>query len=171
MGVLISAISVGKFICHDDDQVSIQEFEDKHPEIDTVCVYSLDFAPINHLPMYQIGWYEFIAEEKTALSMSYFGYNKFRKAICKPIHGDWLLFCQNVEDGKILPYADFAEMLYFADNEGCFDYSIADKLLGDFIKHRDTIMPTLDECMQEEYDNYINILQECVNCRGVVWYR
>lgn len=170
MGVQISAITVGKYICGENDKAVIERFEDENPEVDTVCLYTLDFAPIEHLPMYERGWYEFLSEEETEVSMPYSAYARFRKAICDVIHGDWEQLCQKIIDGTVPTDSDFAEMLYFADNEGCFDYSIAEKLLHDFTKHRDTILPTLADWMMEEYDNYIQVLQECVNCKGVVRY-
>lgn len=133
-------------------------------------IYTLDFSPIKHLTRFKEGWYKYEASGKANLSISCSTLNDFRRVLCGQVHGDWDDYCLKVETGEEPDNGAFAEFLYFADNEGCFDYSIAEKLFKDFEKYRDKIYPTLHKWYRWCYDVYYHILRECVECRGVVYY-
>lgn len=145
---------------------------EKVAEIIDSCrpIYTLDFSPIKHLTQFKEGYYNYEPYGNAELSIPCSSFNDFRRAVCAPIHGDWDEYCLKVESGEEQSDGAFAEFLYFADNEGCFDYVIAKKLLGDFEKHRNSIYPTLATPYQWCYDSYTQILKECTECKGVVYY-
>lgn len=135
-----------------------------------IAIYTLDFSPVRHLTRFKEGWYKFEVSGKAKLSIPCGSLNDFRKALCIQIHGNWDDYCHKVETGEEPSNGAFAEFLYFADNEGCFDYAIAEKLLKDFEKYRKKVYPVLNIWCQWCYDVYCQILQECVECSGVVFY-
>lgn len=126
--------------------------------------------PIKHLTRFKEGIYKCLDVCRTSLDLSYSGYGRFRKAVCAPVHGDWEEYIEKVENGSEPCNGAFAEFLYFADNEGCFDYAVAQKLLKDFVDCRDIVYPALSSDHQSDYDKYTQILRECVECGGVVYY-
>lgn len=66
------------------------------------------------------------------------------------------------------PSMDFYELIYFADNAGCFDWATAKELLADFDKYEsvnaasDTSSP-----MRESYFAWHEALRTAVNNQGV----
>lgn len=133
-------------------------------------IYTLDFLPINHLTKFKEGWYKYEPCGEDRLSMSCSTFNDFRRAVCAPIHGDWDEYTNRIADGTEPCNGAFAEFLFFADNEGAFDYVIAEKLLADFEKYEDSISSTLCHQHKAFYHTYYQILKECVECKGVVYY-
>ncbi len=167
MGVSIRAIRPKEYVCDFNTELTEeQEWDDA-----VRCIYTLDFSPIKHLTQFKEGWWKCDCGMSAAyLDMPYSTYNSFRKAVCAPIHGDWEEYTEKMECGLEPCYGAFAEFLYFADNEGCFDYVIAEKLLKDFTDYSDKIVPTLNKFQTYYYETYTQILKECVRCKGVVFY-
>lgn len=65
----------------------------------------------------------------------------------------------------------FKEFYWFSDCEGCFDYKVAEKILEDFKKYLPKAKETFEEYDFDYYQNYMKVLQECVEDKGVVMYR
>lgn len=63
----------------------------------------------------------------------------------------------------------YFELLYFADNEGCFDWEISEKLYNDFVDNRELAMSKLgyDESFVRRYDIWTEIFKYGKN-KGVV---
>jgi hypothetical protein len=140
---------------------------------DWTYVYTLpDFAPIKHLTMFQEGYWEAEYYREPHFDMSCGGFNRnFRNSICLAMYGmDYDTTINAMSDGKISFDVPFAEMLWFADNEGCFDYVIAEKLLKDFRDNADKILPTMIGYLQNKYAEYMSVLEKCVEIRGIVDY-
>lgn len=139
---------------------------------DWTYVYSLDFSPIKHLTKFQVGYWEAEYYHEPRFSMTYGGFSRdFRESICQAMYDkNYDATLEAMENGGIAFDAPFAEMLYFADNEGCFDYVIAEKLLKDFRDNADRILPTMDGYLQNKYIEYIEVLEKCVEVKGVVDY-
>lgn len=135
-------------------------------------VYSLDFSPIKHLTKFQTGYWEAEYYREPSFSMCYGTFDEeFRNAICQAMfEKDYDATIKAMDSGEIAFDAPFAEMLYFADNEGCFDYIIAEKLLKDFRDNADRILPTMRGYLQSSYADYIAVLEKCVEVKGVVDY-
>lgn len=167
MGVVIRAIRPKEYVCDSNTELTEEQEWD-----DTIKpIYTLDFSPIEHLTQFKEGWWHCDCGTAAAhLDMPYSTFNRFRFAICETIHGDYEEYTDRVFEGKEPCDGVFAELLCFADNEGCFDYVIAEKLLKDFEDYRDKVYPTLNERHAYFYDTYTQILKECVRCKGVVFY-
>lgn len=165
MGVSIRAIKPTEFIADRNTELTDEQWGSG-----AQYIYTLDFSPIKHLTMFNEGFWTCLDMGETELDKSYGGYGRFRKAVCSPIHGDYDEYVEKVENGSEPCNGAFAEFLCFADNEGCFDYAIAKKLLKDFEDYRDMVYPTLESGHQYDYDQYTQILRECVECEGVVYY-
>ena len=167
MGVFIQSIKPTKRLWDIDAQLTDEQWDS-----DPVAIYTLDFPPIKHLTKFPNGYWECEQPVSNAayLSMTYSAYNRFRDAVCEPIHGDYEDYTERFYNGHEPADAPFAEFLNFADNEGSFDYPIAQKLLKDFEDYRETIYPTLNTTHQQTYDTYTRILRECVAIQGVVHY-
>lgn len=136
-------------------------------------VYVLpDFAPIKHLTMFQEGYWEAEYYHEPRFSMTYGGFSRdFRKGICMAMYGmDYEATLEAMDKGDVAFDAPFAEMLWFADNEGCFDYVVAAKLLKDFRDNADKILPTMIGYLQNKYVEYMAVLEKCVEVEGVVDY-
>lgn len=167
MGVRIQAIKLIEFICDFDTELT-EEQEDNG----NICqIYTLDFTPIKHLTQFREGYWLCKRLGSAYLDMPCSTFNDFRKAVCAPIHGDWEQYTDDVEAGRVPCGRAFAEFLCFADNEGCFDYVVAEKLLNDFVTCKDKVYPTLDKYDRYHYLAYTRILEECVRDKGVVYYR
>lgn len=141
-------------------------------EINYVYLYTLDFAPIEHLPNFKRGYWEFEYCGAAQYSSPYGTFNDLRDAITLAVYKcKYAEFIRCLENGSRAFEGPFIEMLWFADNEGNFDYEIARKLLADFLEWEDKIIPTMDrDYLKECYRAYIGILRDCVECDGVVDY-
>ena len=70
----------------------------------------------------------------------------------------------------------FNEIINFADNEGCFDYKICEELIKDFEQYYDKAKEKLSENVENEwkwhiYTKIMQIIKDCIKCKGVVYYR
>ena len=165
MGVVIRAVKIGK-------QITRKEYESRRDNGDegVVEVYSIDFHPIVHLPSVKAGCYEVEGRGKSELSMccSYYSRN-FRDSLCRLV----LEVPQERVFDDIIYYLGkpFVELINFADNEGCFDYKIAKKLLKDFEDYDTFCKVGLSKELYRIYCVYKDILKEAVSFKGVVEYR
>lgn len=139
---------------------------------DWTYVYSLDFSPIKHLTKFETGYWEAEYYNEPWFGMPYGTFSfRFRAGICEAMYGKgYKETLEAMDNGEIAFDAPFAEMLYFADNEGCFDYVVAEKLLKDFRDNKEKLWPMQDEYLQGKYNDYIAILEKCVEVKGVVDY-
>lgn len=162
MGLDISVRKPTKFI-------GTEYLEDKE---DWVYIYSLDFAPIKHLTMFRKGYWEAEWYSEPSFSMCYGTFSRqFRESICKVMFGkSYNDTIEAMDKGEIAFDEPFAEMLYFADNEGCFDYVVAEKLLKDFRNNAERILPTMSDYLKDSYNDYMAVLEKCVEVKGVVDY-
>lgn len=130
----------------------------------TMMIYTLDFPCVEHLSAFKEGWYEVEEIPNPFIDMAYSGYWRFREWISQIVLG---VECQVIYDHlEAYANAPFFELINFADNEGCFDFVIAEKLLDDFNRFKDkvrgTFLPT--------YLSYMGILENAVKCKGIVKY-
>lgn len=67
-----------------------------------------------------------------------------------------------------------AEIIHFADNEGCFDWLICQELIKDFEKYYDRAKSLLDNSLEDFYwqlyTDTMQVLRDCIVCQGVVLY-
>lgn len=170
MGVDIGTIKLGNFI---KNKLNDEEYETYEKELDGNLVYvSCDDFGIDHLSKFEEGYYVvedwFCDDKKPYISISYSTYNDFRNQICNMANGvdDSDVWCNyGWYEGK-----PFVEMVNFTDCDGSFDYVIAEKLLKDFESFRDKAKETLGEWFFGIYQSYIEILKQCVDCKGIVRY-
>lgn len=113
------------------------------------------------------------------LNYSYSGHNRFREFLIKLIDRNDLL----MKNGKIdwnkhnneinSPFHDF---INFADNEGCLDWDVNQKIYKDFLKYKDKIddFNYIDDIEKqyysEKYLNWLEIFKEGKD-KGVVIFR
>lgn len=162
MSVFISALKVKEFLGKEYNK-SIEK-----QDSNITYIYSLDFRPITHLSEFATGYYHTEhTEEMKYMELSYGTYNRFRQAICNMAHNTmpsfiWKLI--NVMKGK-----PFVELINFADNEGCFDYKVAEKLYRDFTDYKERAereIPEFYHC----YCTYMEILKDAIKYKGIVEY-
>ena len=64
----------------------------------------------------------------------------------------------------------FIEFLQTSDCEGAIDYTVAEKILHDFERYESIIKPELDGYLCRFFDNYVCVLKEVVENKGIVYY-
>jgi hypothetical protein len=141
-----------------------------------VYVFTLNHQPIQHLTQFEEGCYYDIEDYLNIpdFHMSYSNYNDFRNQICKMALGvDDIEVWDNIKEYLDKP---FVELINFADNEGCYDYVVAEKLLKDFINYKEKAREVFNDSdgldfYYKNYLNYIGILEEVVKNKGIVEYR
>lgn len=170
MGVDIGTIKLGKYIKEDLNQEEYQKYEEEL-DGDLVEIYCED-SVMNHLTKFKKGYYEveewFCKDKDPYISISYSTYNDFRNQICymaNEIYDSDMWF--DYEGSVDKP---FAEMVCFTDCDGTFDYVVAEKLLKDFETFQEKAKKELDEWFYGLYENYMKILKNCIECKGVVRY-
>ena len=158
MAVDIYAIKLGK---------RVKDEEPDDSTTDLVNVFSYEFEPIKHLTMFEEGYYEDL-DESDYVHFSYGLYNMFRKNICKLALGEDIEYVwDNIEDYIGKPFIEF---INFADNEGSFDYVVAEKLYNDFKEYLPKVEQEFDKIDIEKYKKYMEILKQAVDYKGIVYY-
>ena len=130
-------------------------------------IFSMNFHPIHHLTKFEDGFYETEYLYSPEFSMPYSCYNDFRRKISIMVHGvNPVVIWDNIDDyvGK-----HFVEFINFADNEGSFDYVVADKLYKDFSEFKEKAKKDIPE-YYNSYCNYMEILKAASENKGVVYY-
>lgn len=104
---------------------------------------------------------------------AYSTHNRFRETLLKIIGRDDLL----LEDGKIdwvrveseteMP---FYELIWFADNEGCLDWEISEKLYQNFLEWKDEAVKYLadNEYTKNNYLHWLNVFENGKEANSVV---
>lgn len=161
MGVDISALKVKKYL----GKEYTEEIEEKYDG--ARYIFSMNFLPIHHLTKFEEGVYDTEYLDSPDFSMSYSGYNRFREQICLMVHG----IMPNEIWGDINEWVgkSFVEFINFADNEGSFDYLIAEKLYKDFSDFKEKAKQAMPD-WYNSYCAYMNILKAVSDNKGVIYY-
>ena len=161
MGVAIRGLILKQFLGKECEE----NIWDTYP--DAKKIWTMDFSPIKHLSVVDTGYYD-VDYLDGYLGMGYGLYNNFRQEICKMVYSfEPKEIWDNIEKYKDF---EFVEFINFADNEGCFDYIVAEKLYKDFIKYIDKAESVLDSMLFDYYKDYMSILKNVYEFKGVVMY-
>lgn len=155
MGVVIRAFKPYKFICED-----LESYPLLNPHKGWLKpLYCLGgFEPIQHLTQFEWGWWlcEQIGESEVYCSYGTWG-----------VFRNLLRMISDSEDS-------FAEIIHFADNEGCFDWLICQELIKDFEEYYDKAKQQLEYIdtgfYWDLYQDTMQVLRDCIDCKGVVIY-
>lgn len=161
MGVDISALKVKKYL----GKEYTEEIEKKYEGVRRI--FSMNFLPIHHLTKFEEGVYNTEYLDSPDFSMSYGTYNRFREQVCLMVHG----VMPSAIWGNINKWVGkpFVEFINFADNEGSFDYSIAEKLYKDFSDFKEKAKLAIPD-WYNSYCAYIGILKAVADNKGVIYY-
>lgn len=161
MGVKIYGLKIKKYL----GENYTEEIEENYPNADRI--FSLDFAPIEHLTKIKEGIYETEYIDIEPFRMSYITYGVFRKKICAMAHKvDCNEIWDNIDEWIGKPFVEFID---FADNEGSFDYVIAEKLYKDFEQFKKIAKDKIPG-FYNEYYQYMDILKAVAENKGVIFY-
>ena len=164
MGVDIYALKLNRKLSDNIRDESEEIWDNDNIKV----VFSLNFSPIKHLVAITKGLYEAEYLDAPDFGMSYSSYNIFREAICNMAHkcNCEEIWC-NIENWIGKPFIEF---INFADNDGSFDYVIAEKLYKDFESHLDTAKSELHRDHFDSYKTYMEILKIVSDNKGVIYY-
>lgn len=113
----------------------------------------------DHLNEFTEGLYLYESKQNGAsLSLTYGYYNGWRNDVVDLVEKN------DFDKGY------FKEFYLFTDCQGCFDYKVAEKILQDFNRYLAKAKETFSVYDFEIYQDYIKILEECIECKGVVIY-
>lgn len=135
---------------------------------DARYIFTYDFSPIEHLTKFDEGFYKCERIEAPDFYMTYGTFMAFRRIICKMALGVSLEHI--LINAKKYINSPFIELLYFADNEGSFDYAVAEKLYKDFLSLLDEAEKCLTGTMLQMYKIYMEILRIAAENKAVVYY-
>lgn len=175
MGVLIYALKPTKLRVASDtwenEEVKTVYNELDENDIASVFLNNQDFKPIKHLTKFEKGlWEAEIDKDGASISISYSSYHDFKSVVSSLTSKRRVTDILHSTYGEIIEETPFIEMLWFTDCDGCFDYVIAERLYEDFKKYHEKAKAELDEWNYGLYDNYMKILKECIDIKGVVLY-
>ena len=161
MGVSVYALKIKQFICKEYDS-NLDDNENAR------CIFSLDFKLIIHLSQFPEGYYDTQFLNAPDFDMGYGGYNHFRQKICLMVHGVtpddiW----DNIDKWLGKPFIEF---INFADNEGSFDFVIAEKLYKNFSDFKEKAEKELPADLYRRYCDYMEILKVVYENKGVIYY-
>lgn len=175
MGVFIKAVKpLDLLIETEKNNINFERLNNAEETIDndTIIVFSLDFTPLEHLTKFKYGLYVEGEHGENDCSMAYSTYNAFRASICKMVtNEEYNDYCRKIMMNEIDSSEPFVEFFWFADNEGCFDYAVAEKLYKDFEKYYNIASEMLDSRFFNYYKSYMAVLKDCIELKGVVEYR
>ena len=135
---------------------------------DALHIYTLDFSPIEHLSKFDEDYYECEEIEAPRFHWPYGTYGEFRRKVCSMA---LVVAIENVwEDVEKYINAPFIEFINFADNEGCFDYAVAEKLYKDFLDLLNEAESCLKGPILHMYKTYMEILRIAAENKAVVYY-
>lgn len=158
MGVFISSIKpIEKISDLTEYDESLDEYYEQ--EGNNIIVLENDNVFKNHLKKFTEGTYLVeTTDNDNHISMTYSYYNDWRESIVQLI------------DEKEFDEGYFKEFYWFTDCDGVFDYKVAEKILNDFNKHLSKAEKMLERDYFEYYLDYIKILEDCIENKGVVRY-
>lgn len=161
MGVNISALKVKKYL----GKKYTEEIDDKYD--DARYISGMNFLPIHHLTKFEEGVYDTEYLESPDFNMSYSGYNRFREQISLMVH-DVIpnVIWSNINEWVGKPFIEF---INFTDNQGSFDYLIAEKLYKDFSNFKEKAKLVMPE-WYNSYCVYMDILKAVAENQGVIYY-
>ena len=102
---------------------------------------------------------------------SYSSHYQFRNYLCEIILEREVKRFSDEELDEKMP---FIELIDFADNEGCLDWEVSEKLYKDFVEYKDKAVKYLEEQNEPHFrDRYLDWLKvfEVAKERGVVVFR
>lgn len=158
MGLSIYALKLGKKISkeqydYDGDGYSVYQAEGMHP--------------INHIPTIEEGYYK--AEILYSnCDIFYSKYTHFRDIISRAVLRHPVVHLWH--NTHLFIHKPFIEFLQTSDCGGCIDWTVAEKILKDFEKYEAVIKPELDEYLCRFFDNYVRVLKDVVENKGIVYY-
>lgn len=175
MGVYIRTIKPTKFLlsfedekkCIENNDYSIIDSDNSYP------LYCLEgFEPTQHLTQFDWGYWECEQPTDNEISVPYSTWGQFRLCLAKLV--DNKLSSTDYWYNKTLVDKPFFEIINFADNEGAFDYLICEELVKDFEEYYDKAKELYDNEENQHwwymYQNILNIIKDCIECKGVVYY-
>jgi len=102
------------------------------------------------------------------ISYPYSAHNRFRETLLKLIGRDDLLTSEGKVDWANLPSdIPFYELIDFADNEGCLDWEVSEKLYKDFKDWETKADEFYSDFQIDKYKEWLNVF-ELGKDRGVV---
>lgn len=145
MGLDIRVYKNLKFLTDNEDIFE----EDKDFDYD-LYVHVIDPSWEDRIKNFKKGYYsgEYIFHGP---SLPYSSHGRFRKLLCEMLN----VVIEEVWEDKH-PNIPFHDLINFADNEGCLDYEIAEKLYKDFVDNRDKFAEL------EGTDYYLGIYDEWI---------
>lgn len=173
MGVYIRSIKPTKFLNTFED-VNAQNEEVVANAFPLYCLGG--FEPTKHLTQFQWGYWECESGGKSMVNVPYSMWGAFRDFLAYLVDESYKSedFWHNSNDEFV--NKPFYELINFADNEGAFDYTICEELLKDFTEYYDKAHQLYDNNVEEMqlswdcYNNIMNVIKECVECKGVVYF-
>lgn len=102
-------------------------------------------------------------KQGAGVSYPYGTHSRFRDALCDIIG----VKSKSWQGKDFNPAFPFSELCCFADNEGCLDWEVSEKLYNDFVKFNDKAKKKLNNYMYEIYCDWMKIF-ETAKDNGVV---
>ena len=129
-----------------------------------------DLSPIQYLTQFKQGWWKAFRPGQYRYESSCTSFNDMRRAISLAIYGiQWEEVCEKIANGDIVD-GPFAEMLYFSDSEGSFDYLIARKIYDDTEEYYTKVTQTLNKQQFRNWCVYRRILEEVMIYKGIAYH-
>lgn len=176
MGVYIRVKKPIKFIMTEEDyNKSSREEQRLVDNTENVFpLYTLGFEPIEHLTQFQWGYWECETPTSISISVPYSTWGEFRTMLANLVDEKYTHYMQWLNN-ETFAQKPFNEIINFADNEGCFDYKICEELIKDFEQYYDKAKKKLSENVENEwkwhiYTKIMQIIKDCIKCKGVVYY-
>lgn len=176
MGVYIRAKKPIKFLMTEEEYNNSSSEEQKviYDNDKAFCLYTLKgFEPTEHLTQFQWGYWECETPTDNGISLPYSTWGSFRTLLASLVDENYTSHNYWLDNGT---FADkpFYEIINFADNEGCFDYKICEELIKDFEQFYDKAQELYNKKDTEWnwylYKSVMQIIQDCIECKGVVYY-
>jgi len=105
-----------------------------------------------------------------SISYPYGAHGRFMAQLIRLIGRDDLLKQNGEIDWEKLPLdIPFIDLIDFADNEGCLDWEISEKIYNDFVEYNDLASTKLDSRTYSRYIDWLNVFQKAKNFGVVVF--
>lgn len=145
-----------------------------HPELCTSYndnaykIYTIDPAWNYKIKNFKAGEYYIGEIYLSDISCGYSSHNKFRELLVKHTgRTDKLNFRDEIIFEMLDDTVPFYDFIDFADNEGCLDYEISEKIYQDFVKHY-YVYTELSDYFKQIYKSWMNVFETCRLNKGVV---
>lgn len=171
MGLEVYVLKQISLMCRTDAKAEWVEELQKYEDV------ALLSAPKHHLVDYlskvKDGWWicEKVNDDSLQFSMPYSTYNNWIELIQEMAYVyPFKRLDEKISLREVDANDDFIPLFCFSDCEGCFDYEIAEVLLKHFDKWMNTAEEYLPEWAFINYQIYREMLKQCVDCKGVIFY-